>query len=181
MKRTILAMMGAALVAGCSINLDAPLLPNVGKHFPEGTSEAQAGKDLTALSKAQAGSKRMLVNLIIDEDLADDLDLDRENNCAQLNELPDKTVIIDFYNIRCPANSQVGPVGSLSFTSAYAPDPTQRNHYLLKITGRDIGEMQINSEGTILTLDRLCTGRYDTTCIPSVSSQKFVGAPTLLY
>ena len=181
LTRTIVLVTTLFATSGCNIKLDAPLLPNVGKHFPEGTSEAQANKDLTSLSKSQAATKKLLSNLIFDKDLTSDLDLDRDNNCVQLSELPDRTVVVDFFNVRCPSNSETGPAANLQFTSAYAPMTTERNHYTLRITGRDVGEMEINTEGTELKLLRVCTGRYDTYCLPSIVNKKFVGPPTLLY
>lgn len=179
--RSVAFFAATLLLSACNISLDAPLLPNVGKHFPEGTNEAQASKDLTVLSKAQGGTKKWLVNFVLDKDLTDDLDLDRENNCVQLSEFSDRTVVVDFYDVRCPANSEVGPTERLKFTAAYSPMAEERNHYKVKLTGRDVGEMQISSDGSELTLLRLCTGKYDANCLPSISGRKFIGAPTLLF
>ena len=62
---SLLAAWGTAalLLNACNINLDAPLLPNVGKHFPEGTNEVQASKDLTSLSKTQNDKQFVFPNL----------------------------------------------------------------------------------------------------------------------
>ncbi len=140
----------------------------------------QANKDLTALSKSAGTSKRWLLNLILDKGMADDLDLDRDNNCVQLTEFSDRTVVVDFFDAHCPNNSELGSTDHLKFTTAYSP-MEKRDHYKLKLTGREVGEMEINGEGTEITLVKLCTDNYDANCIPSVSASKFIGAPTLLY
>lgn len=172
--RITAAWLTCLLVVACSINLDAPILPNLGKKFPEGTNEQFAGKDLTPISKGDANAKRWLVNLSIDEGLADDLSLERDENCVQLVELSNGTVVLDYANVPCPSNNEKVDVSAIQFTTAYAPVEGFTSLYSVKSGGKVIGEMEINEEGTSLTLKRLCTGRYDTICFANVDRGRFL-------
>lgn len=181
LKLVTLALPLAFLLAGCNLKFDAPILPSLGKRLPEGTPQSELNKDLTATSRNESSTKLFLANLIIHGDVASDLNLDRDNNCAQLVQLTNQSVVLDFYNDVCPPNNRIGDVSRLQFAAGYAPMAEERNHYKLKLTAKEIGEMEINSDGTELTLLRLCTGRYDTYCVQNVANRRLSGAPILLY
>lgn len=164
-------------IIGCQIKFNAPILPNVDlKNIPKASDPTKVDSKQDNTEQSRQQNKKVLTNLRINDSVAQALQLSKTDNCVQLVEWSSKVVVVDFASGPCPSPA-TDPVADsdLKFTALY--EHAQGDTYRLMFRGADIGEMELSSDETQLSLMYLCSGRYYSYCYQSVTNQRFSGAP----
>ncbi|GEM_PF-5116053 len=169
----------AVVVAGCSLQFEAPVLPgvqldNLPNQSAGGKMPPSAGDLMAASKKDTAENKKSwIANLTWDSGVASENKIDASINCVQLVQLSTGPVIVDFTNQQCPASSALASASSIVQSVVYQKISSGVYELYLSKSGTNVelGRMEIS--GSEVKLVELCTGSvYEASCFVISSSNR---------